>query len=510
MPINPGELTAAQKKLLLTLIVLIGALLRLIPQAIEGVDLPFRSGGLFLEFAHQIRIHHYRLPKTIPFYTTGGIPFAYPPLAFYLEALVLAIFPLSSFMIANLLPPFIAIISVAAVYPLTSALKLRPEVQLASVLAYATIPSAFLQQVESAGLAEAMGVLSLILFSYTLAKANHTEQSLNYALTGVTWALCVVSSPGTAFGSTLMFLAFALLKSISAIRNQTIPSTIWHLVLSGLMALSLSSPYWLTVTVNHGFGIFFESLQAQQKSLSQTILRLVAFNVTGGAIQFWWNALIFGGILWTIRYQRLELLLWLVILYSIPREGGWMVAIPISVLAGIGIAEMLGSFITKQQINKVVYILVWFCLLFYIIANPLREIKYFAQAYSRQEWAETMQAMDWGREHLPPDSSLVVLSDGKKREWAPHRIRRTVLNVDQGTEWVPAENEQITDLNGKLNRCTDLTCIANEIRPLANPQTTYLLLSKNNYGHLYQASSTGAQPIWENNHIAIGPILPPK
>ncbi len=364
---------------------------------------------------------------------------------------------------------------------------------------------------ESAGLAEATGVLSLILFSFTLARAYNKNRYVNYALIGLAWALCVVSSPGIAYGSTLLFIAFALFKSISSVvEEKSIQPIVWQILISGVIAVILSSPYWLTVTMNHGFQIFFRSLSAQQRPFADTLLRFAMFNLSGGSIQFWWNALALGGILWTIRHQRIELLAWFTILYSIPREGGWMATVPISILAGIGIAEVLGEFVTKQRFNKAAYFLIWLCLAFYIVANPLREIKYFAKAYNRAEWANAIAAMDWSREHLPPDSSIVVLSDGKMREWTPHRARRTVLNVDQGTEWVPAENEQIMELNGKLNRCTDLTCIANEIRPLANPQTTYLLLSKNNYGHLYQASSTGAQPIWENSSIAIGPILPPQ
>lgn len=41
------------------------------------------GGGLFQVMASEISRQGYRLPFQIPNYTPGGIPFAYPPLAFY-------------------------------------------------------------------------------------------------------------------------------------------------------------------------------------------------------------------------------------------------------------------------------------------------------------------------------------------------------------------------------------------------------------------------------------------
>jgi len=52
---------------------------------------PAFGAGLFLQIATEIARHNYHLPATIPYYTASGIPFAYPPLGFYLVAVLHAV-----------------------------------------------------------------------------------------------------------------------------------------------------------------------------------------------------------------------------------------------------------------------------------------------------------------------------------------------------------------------------------------------------------------------------------
>src|SRR5574342_498187 len=72
---------------------------------------PFRLGGLFVAFAGEIAAHNFQLPVNIPYYSLGGIPYAYPPLGFYVEAILLQIFPGQIFAVANLLPPLVSILA---------------------------------------------------------------------------------------------------------------------------------------------------------------------------------------------------------------------------------------------------------------------------------------------------------------------------------------------------------------------------------------------------------------
>ncbi|MFC6962724.1 hypothetical protein ACFQL7_07540 [Halocatena marina] len=50
---------------------------------------PAYGAGLFLAMADQIQATGYHFPTTIPHYTLGGVPFAYPPLQFFVVAVLL-------------------------------------------------------------------------------------------------------------------------------------------------------------------------------------------------------------------------------------------------------------------------------------------------------------------------------------------------------------------------------------------------------------------------------------
>ena len=98
------------------ILILLGIYIRLNHLASIPADEPFRLGGLFLEFSQQIIANGYALPKTIPFYSAGGIPFAYPPLGFYIQALIIDFFSPPRFWTVNWLPPLIAALTVPSFF----------------------------------------------------------------------------------------------------------------------------------------------------------------------------------------------------------------------------------------------------------------------------------------------------------------------------------------------------------------------------------------------------------
>ena len=217
----------ANSQFLVVCIILLGAAIRLAHLAFVDITLPFRSGGLFAEFSQQILAHNYLLPSRIPFYTDGGIPFAYPPLPFYVEAACLDIFSLPEFIVANLLPPFIAVLTLPSFYFLTQALGLSGRTRLAALVAFATMPAAFVEQIESAGLGEAFGSLALIWLAISLAWAHKRDTVANYGLVGLVWAICVVASPATAYASVPTILIFAIVQLARAGGAASAPLLSW-------------------------------------------------------------------------------------------------------------------------------------------------------------------------------------------------------------------------------------------------------------------------------------------
>src|SRR5215204_1058621 len=166
---------------------------------------PFRLGGLFIAFAEQIIQNGFRLPNQIPFYSDGGIPFAYPPLGFYVEAILLKLFPDNRILIANLLPPVISALALFAVFLLLSWHYGEQEIYILSgVFTYAFLPSAFTNQIEAAGLAEAFGSLVLVIFFYYGIQFRNLPSWKNAALVGFALGISILSSPGSAVGATFL------------------------------------------------------------------------------------------------------------------------------------------------------------------------------------------------------------------------------------------------------------------------------------------------------------------
>jgi hypothetical protein len=517
------RLLLANSQFLAICITLLGAAIRLTPLAFVDITLPFRSGGLFAEFSRQISAHDYLLPSRIPFYTDGGIPFAYPPLPFYVEAVLLDLFSLPEFVVANLLPPFIAVLTLPSFYFLTRVLGLSVRTRLAALVVFAAMPAAFVEQIESAGLSEAFGSLVLIWLAISLVRAHKRDTAANYGLVGLSWAICVVASPGTAYAAVPTMLIFAVVQLARAGWRPSV-RTIGFLGATGVIAVVASSPYWLTVVANHGVEVFVNSfLGVHEGTLGSlhSILKKMAyfkiFQVSRAPYPFLYDVAIFSGAVCALFSHRWALLAWFAALYSIPREGRWMVAMPAALLVGSAASVFSRVLIDlgEAHMNK------WgktaitggfaFLVGIYVLWNPISTIRGITQSYDRGTLSDTIAAMEWARENTPVESRFITLAP--LGEWAPHVTRRTVLNVHQGAEWEPKELEKILRLQESLKNCPNLDCVQVSVAETMGYDEVYLYVNKNRLSELMSASrgeDTVFDLMWENSKIAIGRLSTPE
>jgi hypothetical protein len=507
--------------------ILLGTVIRLVHLAFIDVTLPFRLGGLFLEFAEQIAASGYSLPHRIPFYTDGGLPFAYPPLPFYVEAVLLDLLSLPKFLVVNLLPPAIAVLCLPSFAFLTHRLGLGPCARLTALLAYATLPTAFWEQIEAGGLAEASGSLALIWLAIALTWAERRETVRRYAVLGLFWAASVLASPGSAYASALMVAMFAVLQLGRAGWPPQF-RTIGLLVLSGGVAVTVSAPYWLTVVANHGVAVFQDSVGAQTTGTrAETLQSLLFLDILQPAtlrIHHFWYVLTLVGAVWAVFHARWGFVAWLVALASVPREGAWMSALPGAILAGIGgseLSHMVAKYLRNMRSHKsykvvtvlgmssflcanIIAVPIW-CILQLVntdLPNGEKQLQYGA-----------MTAMDWARENTPVNARFVILSAGEVEEWFPQLARRTVINESYGTEWEPKKAAVIGELQNRLAACIDFDCISVSVKEVMGFEEVYLYVDAVQLSKLRPASERGAagksvfRPIWENSTGRIGVLV---
>lgn len=498
-----------QKKtnLLASLIALLGIYLRLSHLSRIPADAPFRLGGLFYEFSRQIMANGYALPKTIPFYSAGGIPFAYPPLGFYVQAIIIEAFSPPRFWTVNWLPPLIAALTVPSFYFLLRKLTNDQNLVLGALLAYALMPATFTNQIEAAGLAEAFGTLSLIWYVYFLLRVKENGKSGNIIGAGILLAASIASSPGSALGAvvvSLLFFGQMLLKgSKFSVR----------FVLVGVSGFIISAPYWLTVICNYGIAIFAMPISGQFESietgswLAHFVYSFFSFNYAGGEFAILWNVLILLGLFWHIlQGDRFPVLLFFA-LALIPRESVWLTALVTPFLAGAGLVYVTLPLLQTgfKELSKKIRLRVFTGVALVVIVSIFLNTQLAIESLiSDEEWkigAAEIAELETLKNSLPPDAQVLVVGNQALEEWAPQILRREVINTIFGLEWQPNEYAQVLAIQDALEADENW----DEVLALSGSDTLYLLLDREKALHL-SATRTSLHDVAETSRFRLAKL----
>ena len=422
--------------------VLFGALVRFLPTIETGV--PINDGGMFYVMIADLRANHFLLPAFTS-YNHLSIPFAYPPLSFYVAGLISSI-GISTLDIFRWLPPLISTLSIFAFYWMASLmLASRPKASLAA-MAYALMPRLFSWYVMGGGLSRSFGLVFLIL-ACASTWALFTQRTPKYILwTALFGAGAILSHPETGLHTAAACVLIWLFKGRSSrgLRDAL-------LVVLGVILLT--SPWWGTVLFQHGFAPF-------QSALS-----------TGGhTALFWlpWVTLDFAeerfvtlltvlgliGFVVQCRRQDWFLPLWMLIPFIIePRSATAIAAIPLAVLGGIGLSDLvlpgiarLGSKFNIEAYDwsehisgePIIRIVLGYILLYALVGAVTYDFSLMNYVVSHGDRV----AMDWIANHTPSDSRFIVLTGQSDpladplTEWFPAFSSRTSRNTIQGQEWL--------------------------------------------------------------------------
>lgn len=506
-------ITLTAKRAVLAAVFLLGVLARFIHFRSIDSNLPFHLGGLFLTYAEEILNHGYGLPQRIPVYTAEGIPFVYPPLAFYIEAIIIDLFNPPVFLLVNVLPPLLSCIALAAFWLVCRQLPVSYVGKIAALVTYAFLPSLLGEMLGAAGLAEATGSLFLILLVWSLNRLTQRNSALNADLVGVFLALSILSAPGAAMIAPILLLLY--LPVIIWEHRHEPPRLVGHLVLAAVIAVTILSPYLYRLFFQHGIdqlvGTFTNASSEEPGSLWERFLRFEFLDTT---YPTFWSAMLVIGIIWSVAKRQYILLIWFLAAVFLPRERYWLSPIPVALLVGGGVGDIIvpsaNRIFEQHYANRDVRWVVWAGLLLaatYFIFVPARQriermLNEDFQILSQREYAVLADL----NTVLPIDAHLVVHSDTALMEWSPYVTARTVLNVRQGSEWEPEERTAILLLENRINRCDSYDCLLTVLT--AHPYMTervYFLMDFDRHNNLagISADSCAGVPIIyaENNFI---------
>jgi hypothetical protein len=445
---------------------------------------PYRLGGLFVAFAEAILQNGFAMPAHIPYYSLGGLPFAYPPLGFYVEALLLALFPGRQIAIANLLPPVLAALGLLAGYFLLR--KAWPQDRLRALVAlfaFAFLPNAFTQQVEAGGLAEAAGTLALIGFFAAAGRYRQRPALDTAAVTGVALALCVLTSPGAAIGAAALAV---LLGAETLLKARFSRAALFATGLAAATGLALSAPYWLTVMLRYGRGFFILPVLGQYQSGGKTpffaeiLQNLVDFRVVSMDGAFIWNLAIGLGLLWLVFKGCPALPLAFLTLFSIPREGVWLVSIPAALLFAYGVADVLVPLAQSawENAGRVQKAFGGFVLALVLVGLVVQPFFLVNALVADQQWKLSpaqVAGLEQARVVIPPEARVLILGNDAAIEWGPYLLQREVLNTKYGLEWQPEKLARVNRLNSVLGDAQNWESVWDAVSEMDDFRAVYVV-----------------------------------
>lgn len=447
-----------------------GALVRLVPTI--RFPFPVNDGGLFYVMIQDLIQNGFQLP-TYTTYNSAHIPFAYPPLALYLGALISAGLDIPLISLLQWLPPIITILTIPVFYLLSKTmLGSRFQAALATT-AYAMLPRTYDFPSMGGGLTRSFGLLCMLL-ALISAFRFYTTQKWRYLLPfGAFSTLLLASHPEYTVHTC------AIIALMWIFWSHTKRGIVGSLIVIASASL-LSSPWWIAVILQHGLTPFTAALQ------------------TGWHHWTWWIPLVtmtfseepnFGlitafaivGIFACMIKRNYFPIAWLGGAFlAEPRAAPLSASLALALLAAIGLDEVLLPGLQRivhisrpeLSITSAPSILAWqsmpgkLLLTFFLLYALLNAYIYSLDLSSLRVTDEELKALQWVTNNIPPNARFVILNYGEPltspiQEWFPALTGRINLSVVQGYEWLPGEFNRRRASAIELSHCIfyDRQCI---------------------------------------------------
>ncbi|PSP82787.1 hypothetical protein BRC96_11340 [Halobacteriales archaeon QS_6_64_34] len=440
---------------------------------------PALLGGLFLEMATTVA-ESGTLPTTIHGFTTEGVPFAYPPLGFYVMAVFLKL-GVDGVQLLRFGAPIVLLCIVALIYHLTVVLTDSPETGLVAGTITGTHVSLNTYLVGASGFVRGLGFLFMLVAmfgAYQYYAADGGRRALAVALAG--WALVVMTHP---------------VHAVAAGAGVAAAWLVWDRSPRGLAAgagiaiggLVIASPWWLTVVSNHGPGTFFAGAGSHgsvNSSLSD-LGEFVGWFWGSSHVLNWPAVFALVGAAVLVARGEWEQPAWLAapVVLLVPPHGrlgilfvaplgavGFMLAL--SLLTDLDIdrpdietdrfARLRPSGVDLPDPSGRQVVAIAF---FLVLVGPFVGQNVAAASgtspYSPLPVyvdAEDRSAMEWIESETAADARIAVV--GGSSEWVPYLANRTSVIVKYGTEWSGGDTfDRHESAQNQLTNCWNASCV---------------------------------------------------
>lgn len=425
---------------------------------------PAYGAGLYLRIAERIAENGYRLPAHIPGYTGEGVPFAYPPLMFYLGAAAMDLGGVSPLTLSRYVPAVATVGYLLPYYYLSrELLGDRVEASLATTL-LAVAPPTLQWHLSAGGFVRAPAFLLAVTGCYAGVRLFRSDgRRWVWLLAGtLLFGLTVLTHPVyTVFFGVSYLLLYAAF-------DRTPRGLLLGAVVAG-GGLALAAPWWLQVLSTHGPGAFTAAAGTHSGLLggAHRLLDQFGYTLVSGPPVPIFFALAYAGVAYFLRERWFLLPAWLVVpAVVIGKERFQFVAG--AMMAAVVLREGL-RFVSRRRVSareweRVASLALAVAVLGAVCIGTLYAASALPWAHagdpSQPQFmdAEDREAMAWAANETAPDARFVVLGDAA--EWFPLFADRTILIGPWGVEWTtPERYEQQLSLYQLISECDSEQCL---------------------------------------------------
>jgi hypothetical protein len=222
--------------------------------------IPSNPGGFYLESSRQLARNGFLIPRYVEGFGKSGIPFAFPPLAFYVLGGVGALVGgeyIAALYIPGLLLPIQAL---AAYFFMRRWRKSETAAQWTAVVLM-LVPHIFYRTLWGDGITTGLSGVFLLLswgFAVTDSKIHFYRRC---AIGGILVGLSILSHPGIGLFGAVSFSVLCLFGT------RFTAERVFALAMSGAAAFVVMTPWLLTVLSMHGVGPFIAAVQDSKSSM---------------------------------------------------------------------------------------------------------------------------------------------------------------------------------------------------------------------------------------------------
>lgn len=460
--ITPSTLNRNQAGKLLGMIsVLLGGWFRIYPAFLAGF--PVNDGGMFYTMIMDIQANHFWLP----FYTSYNslnIPFAYPPLAFYVGAIISSLFHVPPVEIVRWLPGVMNTFCLVAFYFLAREIMADNLFSGVSTFVYAMIPHMYEWPSMGGGLTRSFGMLFMILTVLCAYRMFKNENQKYFRLTVVFGSLAVLSHPESIVYTLGVCVCVWLDKSrtFKGLRYG-IYTSIWILL--------ITMPWYGMIIYRHGVDVLVSAIQTGKHSLWSSMMLVNMDGITSEAYLDLLGVICVLGIAVLIVRKEYFIPFALIFIYMIgPRSAHTIGNIMLALGGGFFITEVILPSINNSRRGLIILLAIT---LPYLLINSAYQGYLIAQNHVG---IPDRVAMRWVSQYTAVNSRFLILTGNTDAmcdsvsEWFPALTNRNSLVTAQGREWLLGGRfEEFIAKRVEIQQCVneDVECINQKIEYFA-------------------------------------------